>query len=263
MNRTTLTCQIMDFKPNNIEISVCMRRSGEEEKTINTWRSGDDLPPVRISRGDGGGDEEVVDMEEGTQLMMNGSAGHEDKPLQLEVTPVISRKKLGAFICQCSLQITPSYDLDNEAELSVRVKHPALTSPTSVHRILNVIGVPPKLLSIMSPERVIHEEQLTLTCPINGFKPRTLSITWLRRERNLQETELVTWNSGSNTIHSEKYSHSVQENEHEDKSYSYISALIMKPTIREDDGVTYICRTFHTATDHREDKEKILNVIGE
>lgn len=123
--------------------------------------------------------------------------------------------------------------------------------------------VPPKLLSIMSPERVIHEEQLTLTCPINGFKPRTLSITWLRRERNLQETELVTWNSGSNTIHSEKYSHSVQENEHEDKSYSYISALIMKPTIREDDGVTYICRTFHTATDHREDKEKILNVIGE
>ncbi|PIO14888.1 hypothetical protein AB205_0164190 [Aquarana catesbeiana] len=140
MNRTTLTCQIMDFRPNDIEISVCMRRSGEEEmRTIYTWRSEGHLTPVRISRGDGGGDEDVVDMEEGRQLM-NGSAGHEDRPLQLEVTPVISRKNLGAFICQCSLQITPSYDLDNGAELSVRVNHPALTSPVSVHRTLNVTG---------------------------------------------------------------------------------------------------------------------------
>ncbi|XP_073460049.1 uncharacterized protein [Aquarana catesbeiana] len=262
MNRTTLTCQIMDFKPNDIEISVYMRRSGEEViRTIYPWRSGGHLTPVRISRDDGGGDEDVVDMEEGRQLM-NGSAGHEDIPLQLEVTPVISKKNLGKFICQCSLQITPSYDLDNGAELSVHVNHPALKSPVSVHRILNVIGVPPKLLSIMSPERVIHEEQLTLTCPINGFKPRALSITWLRRERNLRETELVTWNSGSNTTHSDKYSHRVQENEHEDKSYSYISALIMKPTIGEDDGVTYICRTFHPATDHREEREQILNVTA-
>ncbi|XP_073460036.1 hemicentin-1-like [Aquarana catesbeiana] len=262
MNRTTLTCQIMDFRPNNIEISVCMRRSGEEEMvTIYTWRSGGHLTLVRISRDDGGGDDDVVGMEEGIQLM-NGSAGHEDIPLQLEVTPVISRKNLGTFTCQCSLQITPSYDLDNGAELSVHVNHPALTSPVSVQRILNVTGVPPKLLSIMSPERVIHEDQLTLTCPINGLKPRALSITWLRRERNHRETELVTWKSGSQSIHREKYSHRVQENEHEDNSYSYISALIMKPTIREDDGVTYICRTFHPATDHREEREQILNVTA-
>ncbi|XP_077309823.1 hemicentin-1-like [Lithobates pipiens] len=264
MNRMTLTCQIMDFRPNDIEISVCMRRSGEEMRTIYTWRSGGHLTPVRISRSDGGGYEEVVDVEEGGQLM-NGFAGHEDRPLQLEMTPIISRKKLGAFNCQCSLQITPSYDRDNGAELSVRVKHPALTSPASVHRILNVIGVSPKLLSIMTPERLTHEEQLTLTCPINGFKPRVLSITWLRREKNLRETELVTWNSGnsgSNTIPSEKYSHRVQENEHEDKSYSFISALTMKPTIREDDGVTYICRTVHPATHHRGDKEQILNVTA-
>ncbi|XP_077309820.1 hemicentin-1-like isoform X2 [Lithobates pipiens] len=265
MNRTTLICQIMDFRPNDIEISVCMRRSGEEEmRTIYTWRSGGPLPPVRISRGDGGGDEEVVDMEEGRQLI-NGSAGHEDRPLQLEMSPIISKKKLGKFNCQCSLQITPSYDRDNGAELSVRVKHPALTSPVSVRRTLNVIGVSPNVLSIMTPERLTHDEHLTLTCPINGFKPRDLSITWLRKEKNLPETELVTWNSGnsgSNTIHSKKYSHRVKEKEHEDKSYSFISALTMKPTIREDDGVTYICRTVHPATDHRGDKEQILNVTA-
>ncbi|PIO14484.1 hypothetical protein AB205_0169240, partial [Aquarana catesbeiana] len=140
LNRTTLTCQIMDFKPNNIEISVCMRRFGEEViRTIYTWRSGGHLTLVKISRDDGGGDEDVVGMEEGRQLM-NGSAGHENIPLQLEVTPVISRKNLGAFTCQCSLQITPSYDLDKEAELSVHVKHPALTSPVSVQRTLKVTG---------------------------------------------------------------------------------------------------------------------------
>ncbi|XP_040190440.1 uncharacterized protein LOC120921982 isoform X3 [Rana temporaria] len=260
MNRTTLTCQIMDFRPNDIDISVCMRRSGEEMRTIYTWKSGGLLTPVRISKDSGGGDEDV-DMEEGRQLM-NGSAGHEDRLLQLEMTPLIRRKKFGAFLCQCSLQITPSYGLDNGAELSVHVKHPALTSPVSVRRILNVIGVSPKLLSIMSPDRVTHEERLTLTCPINGFKPRDLSITWLRRENN-QETELLTWNSGSDSNHREKYSHRVIQNEHEeDNSFSYISALILKPTIREDDGVTYICRTFHPATNHREDREQILSVTA-
>ncbi|CAI9537433.1 unnamed protein product [Staurois parvus] len=41
MNRTTLTCQIMDFRPNDIEIFVCIRRSEEQEmRTIYTWRSG-------------------------------------------------------------------------------------------------------------------------------------------------------------------------------------------------------------------------------
>ncbi|XP_073460042.1 hemicentin-1-like isoform X3 [Aquarana catesbeiana] len=264
MTRTTLTCQIMDFRPNDIEISVCMRRSGEEEemRTIYTWRSEGHLTPVKISRDYEREYEEGICMLEGRPRMMNRSPGYEGIPLQLEVTPVISMKNLGAFICQCSLQITPSYDLDNGAELSVHVNHPALTSPVWVHRILNIIGVPPKLLSIISPERVIHDEQLTLTCPISGFKPRALSITWLRKERDYQLTELVIWNLWSNTIHSEKYSHRVQEDEHEHKSYSCISALTMKPTIREDDGVTYICRTFHPASILREEREQILKVTA-
>ncbi|CAI9535081.1 unnamed protein product [Staurois parvus] len=200
-------------------------------------------------------------MEEGKQLM-NGSPRHEDRPLQLEMDPIISKKKLGSFNCQCSLHITPSYDLHNGAELSVQVKHSALTSLTSVRRTLNVIGVPPKLLSIMCPERVIHEEQLTLSCPINGFKPRALSITWLKRNKDNRETDLVTWNAGSDTTHTERYSHFLKKHEHDDNSYSFISALTMKPTVTEDDGATYICRTFHPATHHQEETEQILNVTA-
>ncbi|XP_072277683.1 natural cytotoxicity triggering receptor 3 ligand 1, partial [Pyxicephalus adspersus] len=245
MNRTTLTCQIMDFRPNKIEISVFIKRSEVIER-IYTWRSGD---PVRS---DG-----VMDIEK--QSLVNG--GHKERPLQLEMEPVIRKKKLGVFICQCSLHITPSYDLDNGAELSVQVKHPALTSPASACRTLTVIGVPPKVLSIMAPQRIVHDEQLTLVCPINGFKPRALSITWLRRERN-QETELVTWNSGGLNVHSERYSHNVKEDEYHDKTYGFISALTMKPNVTEDEGVTYICRTFHPATNNWEERDLTMKVTA-
>ncbi|XP_018412570.1 PREDICTED: uncharacterized protein LOC108787494, partial [Nanorana parkeri] len=264
MNRTTLTCQIMNFRPNAIELSVCIRRSGEEKRrTIYTWKSGGHPAPVTMSRDDGGGGDGRVDVEQGRPLM-NGSAGHEDGPLQLEVEPRISKKRLGTFTCQCTLHITPSYELDNGAELSVHVTHPALTSPASVLRTLSVIGgetlFSPKLLSVMAPGRVIHDEQVTLTCPINAFKPRALTITWLKKDRNQQETELVTWTPAGSTTHNEKYSHNLKGDEHEDKSYSVLSALTMKATVTDDDGVTYICRTFHPATNLRDQREETMRV---
>ncbi|KAM5138271.1 uncharacterized protein ACMZJ9_016874 [Mantella aurantiaca] len=261
MNRTTLTCQIMDFRPNDIEISVCIRRSGKEMMTIYTWRSEDSLTPVRTSRGDGEEDIGLVDVEQGRPLM-NGSAGHDDRPLWLEMESFITKKNLGKFNCQCSLHITPSYDLDNGAELSIHVKHPALTPSASKFRILNVVGVSPKLLSILGPEQAIHDEHVTLTCPINGFKPRALSITWLKRGANQQETELVTWNSGCQTTLNETYSHNLKENDHEDKSYSFISALTMKANLTEGEEVIYMCRTFHHATNHLKEEEMTMKVAA-
>ncbi|KAG8542110.1 hypothetical protein GDO81_027425, partial [Engystomops pustulosus] len=41
MNRTTLTCHITGFRPNDLEISVCLRRRGAEKQTVLTWRSRD------------------------------------------------------------------------------------------------------------------------------------------------------------------------------------------------------------------------------
>ncbi|KAM5138270.1 uncharacterized protein ACMZJ9_016873 [Mantella aurantiaca] len=261
MNRTTLTCQIMDFRPNDIEISVCIRRSGKEMMTIYTWRSEGSFAPVKTSRGDGEEARVRIDVEQGRPLM-NGSAGHDDRPLHLEMEPFITKKNLGTVSCQCSLHITPSYDLDNGAELSIHVKHPALTPSTSECKILNVVGVSPKLLSILGPEPAIHDEHVTLICPINGFKPRALSIAWLKRDENQQETELVTWNSGGQTTLNGRYSHNLKENDHDDKSYSFISALTMKANLTEDEGVIYICRTFHPATHHLEEKEMTMRVAA-
>ncbi|XP_063800155.1 uncharacterized protein LOC134968589 isoform X2 [Pseudophryne corroboree] len=245
MARTTLTCQITGFRPNDIKISVRLRR-GETRMDIHTWKSRDHIPPARMTRDDStGGDRVVIDVEE-QQGLVNGAANHQERPLQLELVPVIKTSRLGTSSCQCSIHITPSF-ADNGAELSVHVEHPALRSPISVQRTLNVIGVAPKLLTIMSPERLIHDEPVTLTCPINGYKPRALSITWLRKDQS-QETELVTRDGTGTRILDNRYSHTAQEIEHDDKSYSCISALRIKPNLTEDHGVKYICRTHHPAT---------------
>ncbi|XP_068117208.1 uncharacterized protein [Hyperolius riggenbachi] len=252
MCRTTLTCQIMNYRPNDITVSVCLRRPGQQEVTIYTCRP-------RLTRD---GDQVILDVEE-QPMLVNGAARQDKRPLQLEVDSVVIRSKLGSFSCQCSLRITPSYDLDNGAELSIYVTHPALTSPISVRRTLSVIGVPPRLLKILFPKYIIHDEPVTLTCPINGFKPRSLSITWWKRDRRGQETELITWDSGEYATHNPKYSHDVSENERDDdKSYSYLSALTMRPDLRNEDGATYICRTFHPATQEKSEEEMTMNVTA-
>ncbi|XP_063800153.1 uncharacterized protein LOC134968588 isoform X2 [Pseudophryne corroboree] len=255
MARTTLTCQITGFRPNDIKISVHLRR-GEMISVLHTWKSGDPIPPARMTRDDStGGDRVVIGVEE-QQGLINGAANHQERPLQLELVPVIKTSRLGTSSCQCSIHITPSF-ADNGAELSVHVEHLALRSPISVRRTLNVIGVAPKLLTIMAPDRLTHYETVTLTCPINGYKPRALSVTWLRKDQN-QETELVTRDGTGTRILDNRYSHTAQEIEHDNKSYSCISALRIKPNVNEDQGVKYICRTHHPATAHR--AEQVLDM---
>ncbi|XP_075043673.1 uncharacterized protein LOC142103528 [Mixophyes fleayi] len=260
MTRTTLTCQIMNFRPNDIEISVRLRR-GEEMRIIHSWRSRDHTPPALMARDSNtGGDPVIIDVDE-HQGLIDGAVNHEERPLQIEMAPVIKPRRFGSFICECSIHITPSIE-DNGSELSVEVSHPALTSPVCVRRRLNVIGVAPKLLTIMAPECLIHDEMVTLTCPINGFKPRALSIIWLKKDQNNQETELVTCDSTGTIIQNNKYLHNVKEIEHDDKSYSLLSALRMKPNVSDDQGVKYICRTHHPATRRTAEQELDMEVTA-
>ncbi|XP_063800157.1 uncharacterized protein LOC134968591 isoform X2 [Pseudophryne corroboree] len=256
MARTTLTCQITGFRPNDIEISVCLRR-GNTMIVLHTWKSGNPVLPARMTRDDStGGDRVVIGVEE-QQGLINGAANHQERPLQLELVPVIKTSRLGTSSCQCSIHITPSF-ADNGAELSVHVVHTALRSPISVQRTLNVIGVAPKLLKIVAPLHLTHNEMVTMTCPINGFKPKDVSITWLRKYEN-QETEVVTWDSNGNNILDDKHSHNLTENEHDDdRSYSFLSALTLKASVSEDQGVQYICRTHHPAT--AQTAEKVLDM---
>ncbi|XP_068117479.1 uncharacterized protein [Hyperolius riggenbachi] len=240
MRRTTLMFQIKNYRPDDIKVSVCLRRRDQEEVNI---RDGECV---------------ILDVEE--HMLVNGAATQDEGPLQLEVDFVPMRSRLGFFSCQYFLHITPSYDLDNGAELSIHVTHPALTLPISVRRTLNVIGVPPRLSAIKATDHQIHEN-VTFICAINNFKPGPLSIMWLRRGKDSQETVLITWPSETQEQqHNEKYSHQLIEDDH-DSSYYYSSALTFKSTVK-DDGVTYICRTFHPATQQQAQKELTMRLIG-
>ncbi|XP_044126353.1 LOW QUALITY PROTEIN: uncharacterized protein LOC122920710 [Bufo gargarizans] len=118
----------------------------------------------------------------------------------------------------------------------------------------------PTMLKI-SPARMNHEEPTTLTCPIIGFKPKPLEITWLKKDKNDRETELVRWKPDDGTDVKDGV-HKVTENELHDKSYSFQSALLIKPTVREDEGATYICRTFHPATGQEGEQELVMAVTA-
>ncbi|XP_068116157.1 natural cytotoxicity triggering receptor 3 ligand 1-like [Hyperolius riggenbachi] len=133
MSRTTLICQIMNYRPSDITVSVRLRRRGQQEEEIITCKYGDCAAPIRLTK-DGGC---VVLNEEDQHKLVNTQ---DNRSLQLEVDFVSKGSKPRFFSCQCSLHITPSYDLDNGAELSIYVKHPARTSPISVRRTLNVVG---------------------------------------------------------------------------------------------------------------------------
>ncbi|XP_044126361.1 uncharacterized protein LOC122920716 [Bufo gargarizans] len=258
LSRTTLTCHIMNFKPNDLEISLCLKRRGGEMKEVHTWRSRD-LTRVGMD-----------DVEQ--QRLMNGNVNHTQRPLELDLKAdvklnrsrllrCISWRRLSTYSCQCSIHITPSFAEDNGAEFSVRVSHPALTEPSSQQRTLQVIGVAPRLLKIFSPPYMTHEVPMMLACPINGFKSKTLHITWLKKDREDQETEIVRWPSDDGADVNDDV-HNVIESEHDDKSYSIFSTLKVKPTVTCDDGVKYICRTFHPATSQSAEQALVMAVTA-
>ncbi|XP_040265565.1 uncharacterized protein LOC120980495 [Bufo bufo] len=258
MSRTTLTCQITNFKPNDLKISLCLKRRGGEMKEVHTWRSRD-LTRVRLD-----------DPEE--QRLMNGDVNPTQRPLGLEMKAdikpnrsrllrCISWRRLSTYSCQCSIHITPSFSEDNGAEFSVRVSHPALTEPSSQQRTLWVTGVAPRLLKIFSPPYMTHEVPMMLACPINGFKSKTLEITWLKKDKEDQETEIVRWDSDDGAEVKDDV-HNVIKSEHDDKSYSILSTLKVKPTVNCDDGVKYICRTFHPATSQSAEQALVMAVTA-
>ncbi|KAM3918799.1 uncharacterized protein RB166_013570 [Leptodactylus fuscus] len=270
MTKTALTCQIMNFKPKDLEISVCLKRPGKEMKKILTWTSSRDPESSARMIMDGGDNSVAMDVER--QSLMNGDVSPTQRPLQLDMSPVITPDRprllrcipwhrLSTYSCQCSVHITPSFSEDNGAEFSVHVSHPALTAPVYQKKTLQVSGVPPTLLEIFDPVQMTHKEPMTLACSVTGFKPKPLQITWLKKHKNNPETEIVSWNSDEGTDVRNNI-HKVTENEHKDKSYSVQSALKITPTVMEDNGATYICRTYHPATDKRAEKQLAMAITA-
>ncbi|XP_073460099.1 uncharacterized protein [Aquarana catesbeiana] len=117
MKRTTLTCQITDFRQKEIQINVYLKRLNDKKHLIASWESRGDnshiLPPLE-----------------------EGAASRTLLPVEMEVK--IRNCWTEMYECLCSITITPSADTDDGAVLYVEVEHASLTQPISVHRTLNV-----------------------------------------------------------------------------------------------------------------------------
>ncbi|OCT82138.1 uncharacterized protein LOC108714948 [Xenopus laevis] len=246
MNKGTLSCQISGYRPEPIKIVLCLKRKGAELEAICSWES-----EPQTDQSSKREEQSVAINFDETQHLVSYGDSHlppAQRPLRVEMFSLIKTNKKRISNCQCTIHITPNLEEDDGAELSVWVTHRALSVPSSVSCPLKVEGVRPKLFTIVFPLRIIHGESLTLTCPINGFKPKPLSVIWIRLDLEGLETEIVSWEDGKSNIKYSRYSHCLKENIHEDYSSSFLSQLTVKPTVKEDHGVKYICRTFHYAT---------------
>ncbi|XP_041445581.1 uncharacterized protein LOC108713436 [Xenopus laevis] len=266
MNRATLSCQISGFRPKPIRITLWLKRNGGEEMEIDSWDSETQTgssAPVSHHREE----QRVVIVPEREGLMRNGTnLPPAQRPLRVEMVNIIITSKFQHISnCQCTIHITPDIEEDDGAELTVRVTHSALRLPISKSCKLEVTGIQPKISKIVSPLRILQGESLTLTCPIYGFKPKPLSVTWLKVDSNGRETKLLHWDRGTTMITDSKYLHELAEYEREEEEEDdylnyFLSNLTLKPTVKGDHGTRYICRTHHYATGQRAQKNMVMEV---
>uniref|UniRef100_A0A803JEK9 Uncharacterized XB5846708 n=1 Tax=Xenopus tropicalis TaxID=8364 RepID=A0A803JEK9_XENTR len=269
MNEATLSCQISGFRPKPIRITLFLRRKRGEVMEIYSWDSEaqtGSVAPVAHHRDE----QSVVIAPEREGLMGNGNVQYlppAQRALRVEMVPVITTSEYRISNCQCTIRITPDIEADDGAELTVRVYHITLSAPISVSHRLDVKGVNPKISKIVSPLRILQGESLTLTCPIYGFKPKPLSVTWLKVDSGGRETELLRWDKGTSTICDPRYLHELaeyekQEGEEEDHLNYFLSNVTLKPTVRGDHGAQYVCRTHHYATEHTAEKRMEMQVLA-
>ncbi|XP_069479877.1 natural cytotoxicity triggering receptor 3 ligand 1 [Ambystoma mexicanum] len=243
MEEAKLSFQITGFSPQDIKFVLSLERPGTK-KLIHSFCS---KPQA-----------EEKD-EEANIPLRNGQCRESMDSIRC-VTHVEGNTD-GTFSVPCDITILPDLQEHNGAKLCLSVTHKALSGPMSIERSLHVRGVPPKVSDIVVPLKVLHLESLTLTCPINGFKPRPLIITWVKRDTSDHEEKLLEYNLDSDEPEylTDKYFHTTSVNKFDDETSSILSVLIFAPTINTDNGIRFLCRIHHLAT--AEQIEKMCTLL--
>ncbi|XP_073460104.1 natural cytotoxicity triggering receptor 3 ligand 1-like [Aquarana catesbeiana] len=135
MKRTTLTCQITNFKLKEIQINVYLKRYNEIKKhLIASWKSTDQTSFNNSSN------DLIAGGQRGNNVdalpLLEGAASRTLLPVEMEAE--IRKSWTGKYNCLCSITITPSADTDNGTILGVEVEHTSLKWPISVFTVLNV-----------------------------------------------------------------------------------------------------------------------------
>ncbi|XP_078076918.1 uncharacterized protein LOC144498906 [Mustelus asterias] len=255
LEEATISYQVLRFRPREITIYLLMKRMGHQTgRKIFEWQSSEN----RTSSAPRDTTNEV-------QLLINGN---ERDPSFPSWQPVFSDNGDGTFKVQGDIKMYPDVFKDNEAELILHVHHKTCAQPAVKSMTLDVRGVPPKVSNIVVPLHTHHNELVALTCSINGFKPRPLTIIWQQMRMNSGLKEIVRLDQNNRTIVApdhgmmRKCDHQISEVEYEDKSYGITSILIIMPDILQDQGTKYICEVQHECTKSVERKEITLNVTA-
>ncbi|XP_031756195.1 uncharacterized protein LOC100498645 isoform X1 [Xenopus tropicalis] len=139
LRKSTLRCRIPGSLPEPTEITLYLQRKGEEQIEILSWKPGGKaLPFTAVSQSAEG---QVANKAKTEQEVSNGNSASlppAQRPLRVEMVPVITTSTNGDSNCQCIIHITPDIEEDDGAELTVRVTHSELREPYSVSCRLEV-----------------------------------------------------------------------------------------------------------------------------
>ncbi|XP_043938022.1 uncharacterized protein LOC122810505 [Protopterus annectens] len=245
--QTTFNCSVTGFRPADIQIQWFLEfRDGRKEK-ICDWNSSADAEntPDAVC----------------IPLLPNAiEPVVENEAVSVQITQ-FKKCADGTYSVTCSLLVFLDINIHNEAKLIVEVTHSTLKEPLLKTIELHVQGVHPTLSSIMKLQHVRHCEPLTLSCAVETFKPRPLTITWFQTDSEGKEHEIVCLDEQGGTKlpgtagSRPKYIHHLTENPHENgHTYSVLSVLMFVPVIKEDNNSTYHCRVHHLSKQYETSK---------
>ncbi|XP_028651948.2 uncharacterized protein LOC114647399 [Erpetoichthys calabaricus] len=231
--KSVFSCLVSGFRPKSIILNLYLER---ERK-----------PAIHISGPKAEHQERII--EDNELLAFSDPEGSFE-------ASILHDKKHGDGTRSFTLTITivPDIYIDNYAYLKLQVQHTASVHPIGWNKKINVIGVKPRINQILIPPIIAHGDLVALTCPINGFKPRPLIITWYKQKPRenkkkilcLDEKEDLKYFSDNDLL---KFHHSISEMmDKNDCTHDVISVLTFIPSVMDDDKATFFCEAKHIAT---------------
>ncbi|XP_073462137.1 uncharacterized protein [Aquarana catesbeiana] len=190
MKRTTLTCQIKNFRQSEIQINVYLKRRDEIKKHLMAfWESTDQTSSNNSSNGlsiPGG------QRDNNSVVLPVLEEGSERPTVEMKVE--MTKSCNGNYKCLCSISITVNEDTDDRALLVVKVKHATLQRPISVYRTLFVYKSDLIVSEIPGDQYIPHMKRTTLTCQITSSRLKEIQINvYLRTTTNMKKTLMASW----------------------------------------------------------------------
>ncbi|XP_059831705.1 uncharacterized protein LOC132397244 [Hypanus sabinus] len=259
LEEKVVTWMVNSFRPRDVTVVIYAKRKQEDKHQLLNWSNKDWNENYSQLASTNGPDRNEM------KILLRSDV--EDASFKPRISEFKSNT-LKISSVEVSVRIYPDISQDDGAELRIEVQHRALKEPITKTLTLDVTGVPPKVLNILTPPLIRNKEPAALSCSVSGFKPRPLSIIWQQKRKNADLEELVRLQLDNTTIiHSDnkmklKAKQYISEVEHEDKTYSIASVLVIVPDIQQDQSSQYFCSILHHSTNNKQEKAITLRITA-